>query len=141
MRFRKPSADMKLQEGTWLKSSKSSFELQGKRAKSRRSCHNWPITHLGSCRAVLIRSADANSMNSHDAAEELDWPPNCSQSVICQALDEAAHCSICRDFFNTPLSLLCGHSCEKCFLITTSTSECCKLPKATLPFRSLRHRL
>ena len=54
-------------------------------------------------------------MNAHDALQEQDWPINCSQSIICHALDEAAHCSICRDFFNTPLSLLCGHSCKSLF--------------------------
>lgn len=43
--------------------------------------------------------------------EDVDWP-RCAHSRTYADLDRAAQCSICHAVFDTPLSLLCGHSCE-----------------------------
>jgi len=52
-----------------------------------------------------------SSVVMNGVLEELDWPVN-GQTALFSALDDAAHCAICRDYFNTPLTLMCGHSCE-----------------------------
>ena len=47
-----------------------------------------------------------------DGLDGQEWPSTASGYRECAALEDAVLCSICRDYFNTPLSLLCGHSCK-----------------------------
>ncbi|KAK9823264.1 hypothetical protein WJX72_001441 [[Myrmecia] bisecta] len=44
--------------------------------------------------------------------QETEWPAN-PHLQLHQALDERARCSICHEFYRTPLSLPCAHTCKR----------------------------
>ena len=49
-------------------------------------------------------------MADREANSEVAWPD--TASPLYSQFDSAASCSICNDFYDTPLVLLCGHSCK-----------------------------
>ena len=48
--------------------------------------------------------------------------PLAADSILSH-LDQALHCSICADFYDTPLVLHCGHSCKQECLVTQITQQ------------------
>lgn len=54
-------------------------------------------------------------MTDREANAELTWPENCS--AVHPQLDSTASCSVCNDFYDTPLVLPCGHSCKLPFVV------------------------
>ena len=48
-------------------------------------------------------------LGSSDITDSTDFPDNTHTPGL-RALDDALRCNICRDFYDAPVSLTCGHS-------------------------------
>lgn len=69
-----------------------------------------PVPSSGYCRSPPPRCCAWCKMNDRETNAELTWPE--SSGPVNAQLDSAASCSICNDFYDTPLVLPCGHSCK-----------------------------
>ena len=59
-------------------------------------------------------------MSDREANAEVTWPDHASS--VYRQLDSTASCSICNDYYDTPLLLLCGHSCKSGLIAACCTS-------------------
>ncbi|KAH9890648.1 hypothetical protein C8Q73DRAFT_651859 [Cubamyces lactineus] len=83
-------------------------------------------------------SALENLLSSADITDSTDFPDN-SHAPGLRTLDEALRCNICRDFYDAPVSLTCGHSfCSVCIrsaLPVNATCPSCRKPASEVHLR------
>ncbi|KAI0329846.1 hypothetical protein GY45DRAFT_1251963 [Cubamyces sp. BRFM 1775] len=79
-----------------------------------------------------------NLLSSSDITDSTDFPDT-SHAPGLRPLDEALRCNICRDFYDAPVSLTCGHSfCSVCIrsaLPVNATCPLCRKPASEVHLR------
>lgn len=61
---------------------------------------------------------------AHDIADSTDWLATPLAGL--SSLENALHCQICKEFFDTPMITSCSHTfCSKCIRTALSTDGCC----------------
>ncbi|KAI0648277.1 hypothetical protein C8Q79DRAFT_905677 [Trametes meyenii] len=75
---------------------------------------------------------------STDVSDSSDFPDN-TEAPGLRTIDEALRCDICRDFYDAPVSLTCGHSfCSVCIrsaLPISATCPSCRKPASEVHIR------